>query len=343
MNSRKTRRDALRFGGSEHVQGSASRSELQASALEAEFAEMIAALPDAEPSSFALAPAARVPFTTPITARHPPSPTGTSRRKSPSPARGVVAGETPLEIDGEVTSQQIIEFLKEQNLFAVSQLRIEVHNGVAVATGEVSSVYEKQLLSHFCRQVPGVAKFVDGTVVRDVRPAPADPEPGAAPVRRMARRPIQWRLPLRAWHAGAAVALLVLVWSAISLGRAHGRPGRLAVYPVTGKVLVNGRPAAGAAIVLHPQDPSLSARPRAIVKSDGSLVMTTYEPGDGAPAGEYKATVEWRRPVAGDEAGGDAPPPANVLPPDYASSATTTLTVTVEEGENEIPPLKFEN
>jgi hypothetical protein len=248
-----------------------------------------------------------------------------------------------MGVEGEPTSEQIIEFLKEQNLFAVSQLRIDVHSGVAVATGEVSSVYEKQLLSHFCRQVPGVAKFIDGTVVRDVRPAPAEPEPGPAPVRRTARRPIPWPFPFRAWHAGAAVGLLVLVWSALSLGRGHGRPERLLVYPVTGKVLVNGRPAAGAAIVLHPQDPSLSARPRAVVQSDGSLAVTTYEPGDGAPAGEYKATVEWRRPAAGQEVGGDGPPPPNVLPPDYASSATTPLTVTVEEGENEIPPLRFEN
>jgi hypothetical protein len=186
-----------------------------------------------------------------------------------------------------------------------------------------------------------VAKFVDGTRVREAWPAREDA--GPVRLRRAARQPIEWRLPIRAWHAAAAIGVFVLSWGVISLVRGHGRPERLAVYPLTGNLLFEGRPAAGATIVLHPQDPSLSARPRASVKPDGSIVVTTYEPGDGAPAGEYKATVEWHRPVAGREAGDDELPPPNVLPPAFARPGTTPLTVTVEAGENEFPPISFEN
>ncbi|MGE5191630.1 MAG: BON domain-containing protein [Deltaproteobacteria bacterium] len=341
MNSRKIESYGLRSRGSDCARENAGTSASQPSALEAAFAEMIALLPDVEPSGITAAPADRVPVRMPAAPRQPAAAPGTSRRKSPPPARQVLADGTPLETDGETIAQRILEFLEKQNLFAVSQLRIEVHAGVVVATGEVSSVYEKQLLAHFCRQVPGVASFIDATVVREPWPSPA--EEGPVPLRRPVRRSVERRLPFRAWHAGAAVGLVTLVWAAFSLGRGHVGPERLAVYPLTGKLLVDGQPAAGAAIVLHPQDPSLSARPRATVQEDGSIVVTTYEPGDGAPAGEYKATIEWRRASNGQEGGADELPPPNVLPPAYANAGTTPLKVTVEEGETEFPQIQFKN
>jgi hypothetical protein len=270
------------------------------------------------------------------------------------PARGAARGRTTAtdrqtntdepaeETSGRSITRQILDLLEQNGLAGNSQLRIEVHNGVVVVAGEVPTPYEKQLVAHLCRQVSGVEKFVDSMVVREVRSA--SEVRNARPSRRAVRQPIEWRLPFRAWHVGAVAGLVLAAWAIFSLGFGQGGPKRLAVYPLTGTLVFEGKPAAGAAIVLHPQDPSLSARPRAIVDPDGSFAVTTYAPSDGAPAGKYKVTIEWRRPIAGQESGeGNDAPPANVLPVKYASPKTTPVRIKVVEGDNEFPAITFRN
>jgi hypothetical protein len=336
----------------------AGRSAIPRPGVPADFADMLSSLPDADRDQlpagveevlFADPPPARIPAArgSAVSPPHRPAPgfaagaVGRSRSavqvRKPATDRPATVEEYGDEIDGETITRQILEHLETHGLTTSSQLRIEVHKGVVVVAGEVPTPYEKQLVAHFCRQVPGVARFVDGMTVRESWPAPA------APVRRAARRAIQWRLPFRLWHAGLAAAAALLVWGAFALGIGRGGPERLAVYPVSGTLLVAGEPAVGATIVLYPEDPSLSARPRATVEPDGSIVVTTYEFGDGAPAGEYKATVEWRRAVEGQEPGGDNLPPPNVLPAAYASPRTTPVKLIVEEEENEFPALNFPN
>ncbi len=257
----------------------------------------------------------------------------------PFPER-VQARQTPQEnspLDERSLSRQILEELEKYNLPAVTQLRIEVEGGVVIIAGEVPSSYEKQLIGHFCRQIPGVTRFVDGMVIRETPVVTPKPK-------RDYRKPslprFEWQLPFRAWHAGAALGLIVLIWGAVTLGRG-GRPERSAVHQLSGTLIFEGQPAAGASIVLYPTDPSIGVRPRASVNDDGSFEVTSYEPGDGAPAGEYKATLEWRRPIEGAE--GDDVPAPNVLPAAYASQKTTPITVIVEEGENEFPTVTFQN
>jgi hypothetical protein len=266
-----------------------------------------------------------------------PAPTRRPANNPAAPARG---GDDNLagEIDPRTITQQILEHLEQYKLLATCQLRIEVHNRVVVAVGDVPGPYEKQLVAHFCRQVPGVEKFVDGMHVREMKAQKS------AKRRARARRPsVEWRLPFRAWHGGAALGLVVVVWGAMSLGRGSSGPERLPVYPVAGTVTFAGKPAAGAAVFLHSVDGSIPVRPRpAVVSADGTFAVGTYEFDDGVPAGDYKLTVEWRRPIGGGGARDDEVPP-NVLPPAYASPATTPVQVTVEEGENEIPPITFQN
>ena len=62
--------------------------------------------------------------------------------------------------------------------------------------------------------------------------------------------------------------------------------GRKTVYPVTGKVLFEGRPAAGAVVQFHPQDKadSNAVAPLGQVGADGTFRLTTYAHEDGAPA-----------------------------------------------------------
>ncbi len=303
-------------------------------AAEGGISELFAALPEAafRSSMQPAAPAARPERQLRPAVRPPVRPSSLTPITNASPAG---------EYDCRTISQQILDQLEQYNLLATCQLRIEVHNGVVVALGEVPGAYEKQLVAHFCRKVEGVVKYVDSLTVRPQQKAreKATPARGRRPV----RQAIEWRLPFRAWHAAAALGLVVLAWGAISLGRGHGGPERLPVFPLTGTLVIEGQPAAGAAIVLYPEDESISARPRASVGDDGTFAVTTYEPGDGAPPGEYKVTVEWRRPPDGHAGGGDDLPPPNVLPAAYSNPRTTPLVVAVEETENDFPPITFRN
>jgi hypothetical protein len=85
---------------------------------------------------------------------------------------------------------------------------------------------------------------------------------------------------------GAALAVLAL-----------GCGGRRSVYPVTGQVLAgkDKKPAVGAMVVFHPveSDGGPMYKPNGYVDEQGRYSLTTYDTGDGAPAGEYIVTVEW--------------------------------------------------
>jgi len=119
---------------------------------------------------------------------------------------------------------------------------------------------------------------------------------------------------------------------------------RLDVYPVSGKVLVQGKPAAGAEVIFYTQEEELRKPgvpiPKGEVAEDGSFSLTSYEPDDGAPAGEYAVTVVWNQVVVAD------PDPESRVERDrlngrYADPETSGLTATVAEDDNELPPFEL--
>lgn len=111
--------------------------------------------------------------------------------------------------------------------------------------------------------------------------------------------------------------------------------GRKPVFPITGKVLVNGKPAAHAMVVFHPvgeNGPDV-VKPRGKVETDGSFTLTTYDGNDGAPAGDYQVTVEqWLSSGKADEG------PSNRLPARYAKPDTSGLTAKVNPTPNTLEP-----
>lgn len=113
---------------------------------------------------------------------------------------------------------------------------------------------------------------------------------------------------------------------------------RIPVFPVTGKVTFKGQPAVGARVVLHAVNPPTDdiVAPSGKVSGDGTFAITVYEPGDGAPQGDYVATVQWNKLVTGDGGSGAGP---NVLPKEYASVKTSPIKVSVSGGPTEIPPI----
>jgi hypothetical protein len=111
-------------------------------------------------------------------------------------------------------------------------------------------------------------------------------------------------------------------------------------YPVSGRVLVGGEPAAGAFVVFHPTGEAVpdQVRPTAQVQADGSFALATNDAADGAPAGEYAVTIEWYKLV---QKGGEAQAGPNVVPPPYARPESTPIKVTIVENDNPLPPFQI--
>ena len=71
--------------------------------------------------------------------------------------------------------------------------------------------------------------------------------------------------------------------------------------------------------------------PTRSMAADGSVAFTTYQAGDGAPAGEYAATVALYR--------NDAPP--SLLPARYADRNRADLRVRVEKRATVLDPIEL--
>jgi hypothetical protein len=111
---------------------------------------------------------------------------------------------------------------------------------------------------------------------------------------------------------------------------------RVPVYPVSGKVNYQGRPPVGAQVVLQPlkgADPE-SVLPMGQVRQDGSFTITSYDPDDGAPEGDYVAIIRWYK--FDKDRGGPGP---NVIPAAYGSAKSSPIKVSVNTAPTNIPPI----
>ncbi len=135
----------------------------------------------------------------------------------------------------------------------------------------------------------------------------------------------------RSW---AALGVACVSWGC------SGGDGRVAVYPVNGRVSVAGEVPEGALVVLYPARKlgEEELRPSGRVAKDGSFRLTTYEADDGAPTGEYTATVQWNKLV---KKGRDYAAGPNVVPKTYANPETSAWKIKVAEAPNELPPLRI--
>jgi hypothetical protein len=132
-------------------------------------------------------------------------------------------------------------------------------------------------------------------------------------------------------------AIVVLMVMAAGCGKSGD-----ALVPVTGRVLVDGKPAAGAAVVFHPADGTGDGtHPVAQVDANGEFQLTTIRSGDGAVPGEYRVTLTRyvsaprRKGIEGEEA-----PARNLIPDKYARADSTPLTATIRAGAND--PVRIE-
>ncbi len=196
-----------------------------------------------------------------------------------------------------------------------ARIRVKVIDGTVELEGQVATAYERQLLAHTVRQV----KAVRGLKLKlGLWTAPCTRREPILPAW------VFW-LPScvrpAAWTIGVLVVLSVAWWGwsyATALGR---------VRHVAATMRVNGLPAGGAHITLHPQLAGKDAlRPHGSVRADGSIEWTTFRKGDGVPVGEYVVTAVWHEEPA---ATSEQLVGASRLPPGYGDPATSPLRLSV--------------
>jgi hypothetical protein len=118
-----------------------------------------------------------------------------------------------------------------------------------------------------------------------------------------------------------------------------GSNGKATVYPVRGEVFFRGEPATGAEVHFHPVD-STSPPAMATVDDDGAFELTTYSTSDGAAAGDYIVTINWREERPGD---GEVIVGPDRLGERYSKRDISKLTATVSEGENLLDPFDLKD
>jgi hypothetical protein len=135
-------------------------------------------------------------------------------------------------------------------------------------------------------------------------------------------------------------AVALAVCGAALLFASCGNGNRLPVQKVRGQVFVEGKPAARALVVFHPlgDGPVKELRPVGHVAPDGTFTLTTYSEGDGAPAGDYAVTVDWRQPTPPVDG---ADPGPSLIPARYNSPTASNLKVTVAQGPNDLQAFRL--
>lgn len=99
--------------------------------------------------------------------------------------------------------------------------------------------------------------------------------------------------------------------------------GEQAVYPASGTLTLDGKPFGPAIVVFQSTAPvekgAEQKAPGGQADASGNVTLTTYKPGDGAPAGEYRVYLP-ANPMN----------PGQALPQIYQDPKTSGLTVKVE-------------
>lgn len=95
------------------------------------------------------------------------------------------------------------------------------------------------------------------------------------------------------------LAFVISAWALPGCSRQKG-PKTLPTFPVSGVVQINGKPTPSVHVWMSPEDkmpdyvdPKLGAPHSATTDENGKFKITTYNSGDGAPAGKYVLSFYW--------------------------------------------------
>ncbi len=275
-----------------------------------------------------------------------------TRNTLPSPAAPstVPPQNAPPESDAQIVNR-IRGALDSRNIPSFSQIEIYVNSGTVVVRGSVASEGERLLAIRVVKQTVGVLQ-VDNSltvaVAQSSRPIAARSSPVISSLKQR-RSSVPSVLSGLAESikgeyrnhtiAGLVVTGLLGFWI---YPRGPVRP--VAVYPVKGRVVMNGLPLANAAIVLHRTDKSKTSKmpaylhPHGKAEADGSFVLATFDKADGAPEGDFVATVHLTEQI---EVDGETQGGPNQLPAVYAKPETSPFRVKITSSTKELQPLEL--
>jgi hypothetical protein len=137
--------------------------------------------------------------------------------------------------------------------------------------------------------------------------------------------------------------LVALAFSTLGLF-ATGCDSGPALLPVTGKITVDGQPAAGATLLFHPTSKSNKLVSSATSGADGTFsIITDTKP--GIPAGEYKVTATYpdpsHKPSDTEIMMGTAEPGQDLLKGRYTNRDASTLQVTIDDSTTQLQPFEL--
>ena len=115
------------------------------------------------------------------------------------------------------------------------------------------------------------------------------------------------------------------------------------LYPVRGKVLCNGEPAAGATVTFVRKgvaDPLNEPTPQGVVAEDGTFTLAGPS-GVGAAPGEYAVLIEWKEGAGAKRGRAPALNAPDRLKKRYLDPNKPLLTATVEPKSNTLPPFEL--
>ena len=147
---------------------------------------------------------------------------------------------------------------------------------------------------------------------------------------------------IRKWStvlAGVVIVSLASYWG-VSNVLGNSAPA-MKTIPVKGTVTLNGKPAPGASVQLHPVAGStapIEVHPRGQVSESGQVEFTTFTTNDGIPVGEYIATISHMKVKVVD---GETVAGAQLAPAIFTKASTSPVRVKVSAETRELTPLDF--
>lgn len=141
--------------------------------------------------------------------------------------------------------------------------------------------------------------------------------------------------------------ILFVALAALPLGCGSDKPASLApsnTAPVNGSVTYKGKPAVGFRVTFHPQFDigSVKFTPNGETDKQGRFTLSTGAPGNGAPPGKYKVTIE--KPYATSDRKTGLDTEADELKGKYSPKdpSASKFEVEVKSGDNNLEPFRLD-
>lgn len=194
------------------------------------------------------------------------------------------------------------------------QIDVQVERGDVYLKGVVGSAFEGQYVVRVIQQIAGVGA-IRASLQTQSHVSASEPA--------FDWRSLPWR---RVTGILASFIVAVLVWSYWHFHRVETVP----LIAAQVSVRVENQPAEGAFLTLHPLQTLRDAagkdlsglRPSGVVQHDGQVAWTTWQQGDGLPAGQYVVTAIWQRPLRIE---GETVPGPNRLPLHFSDPRQSPL------------------